>query len=107
MTFVLKLFFTGLMAFIPNENGTEVTVLLLNVNQHEHLSDGSRLSGHNPLLIARAGNCTGQCPKDDLDVARAIFGGDMSDEAAQDALEIAVAGGAAYGLAGCLQLANH
>jgi len=48
-TFVLRILFTGLMAFIPNENGTEVTVLLLNAD-HYHTSDGAAMQAHQCVL---------------------------------------------------------
>ena len=58
MSFILKLFFTGLMAFVPSEDGKEMTVLLLNVNHNYQSSDGSSLPHHKPLLIARAAVAT-------------------------------------------------
>ena len=57
-SFILKILFSGMIVFSPNQNGTEVTVLLLNAGHTHHLSDGSALQDHKPLLIARAGNCT-------------------------------------------------
>ena len=36
-SFILKLFFTGLMAFVPSQDGKEVTVLLLNVDHDYHI----------------------------------------------------------------------
>lgn len=98
MTFLLRILFSGLMTFIPSADGTEMTVLLLNVD-HKHLSDDSTLAHHNPLLIARAGNCTGDCPKRDADVAQIVYS-DKSLSAAQDSLEAAVAGGGAWFLDG-------
>ena len=64
-SFILKLFFTGLMAFVPSQDGKEVTVLLLNVHHDYQSSDGTALAHHKPLLIARAGDCSGECPKRD------------------------------------------
>ena len=99
MSFILKLFFTGLMAFVPNQDGTEVTVLLLNVDHNYQSSDGSALSHHKPLLIARAGDCSGQCPKRDAGIAQFVFA-DKSESEALDSLEAAVAGGGAWELSG-------
>ena len=98
-TFVLKLFFTGLIAFVPNQDGTELTVLLLNVHNDYQTSDGSSLAHHTPLLLARAGSCSGQCPTRDADIAQFIFE-DQSEAAALDSLEAAVNGGGAWTLAG-------
>jgi hypothetical protein len=97
-SFILKLFFTGLMAFVPSQDGKEMTVLLLNVNHDFQTSDGSALAHHKPLLIARAGDCTGQCPKRDTDIAQYVFA-DQSETDAADSLEAAVAGGGAWVLA--------
>ncbi len=99
MNFVVRILFSGLMALIPNEDGTELTVLLLNVDHAYHTSDGAGVPHHNPFLIARAGNCTGQCPKRDSAVATPLFP-DKSTAAALDSLEAAVAGGGAWLLSG-------
>jgi hypothetical protein len=82
--FVLRILFTGLMAFIPNENGTEVTVLLLDAS-HYHTSDGAAMQAHTPLLCARAGNCTGDCVDDDPLIAGFMFR-DQSPSVALDSL---------------------
>jgi hypothetical protein len=99
VSFILKLFFTGLMAFVPSQDGTEVTVLLLNVDHNYQTSDGSALAHHKPLLIARAGNCTGQCPTRDAGIAQFLFS-DKSESEALDSLEAAVADGGAWELSG-------
>lgn len=99
MEFILRILFSGLMAFVPSEDGTELTVLLLDVDHAYHTSDGSPLPTHKPLLLARAGNCTGQCPKRDSAIAEFLFA-DKSQTAALDSLETAVAGGGAWQLAG-------
>ncbi len=99
MSFILKLFFTGLMAFVPSQDGKEVTVLLLNAD-HNYLTSGSTaLPHHKPLLIARAGNCAGDCPTRDSDIAQYIYE-DQSESDALDSLEAAVAGGGAWELSG-------
>jgi hypothetical protein len=99
VTFVLKLFFTGLMAFIPNQNGTEVTVLLLNVPHDYAISDSTPLAHHKPLLLARAGECSGDCPTRDADIAQFVYA-DQSQSEALDSLEAAVSGGGAWALDG-------
>lgn len=98
MNFVLRILFTGLIAFVRSGDGKELTVLLLNAN-HQHISDGTVLSPHKPLLIARAGDCTGTCPKRDADIANFVFA-DQTESVALDSLESAVAGGGAWELTG-------
>lgn len=98
MNFILRILFSGLMAFVPSEDGKEVTVLLLNVD-HKHASDGSFLPSHKPLLIARAGSCSGTCPTRDEAIATYLFA-DKTVTVAQDSLEAAVGGGGAWQLGG-------
>jgi hypothetical protein len=86
------------MAFIPNENGTEVTVLLLNANEH-HTSDGSAMQPHTPYLFARAGSCGGACVDDDTTIAHGMFR-DLSEAAALDSLAYAVGDGSAWVISG-------
>jgi len=86
------------MAFIPNQNGTEVTVLLLNAN-HYHTSDGAAMQPHTPILYARAGNCSGACVDDDPAIAAFTYR-DLSSAAALDSLSYAVGNGSAWMIAG-------
>ena len=97
-TFVLRILFTGLMAFIPNENGTTVTVLLLNTD-HIHTSDGAGMPPHTPYLYARAGNCSGSCVDDDAAIAGFTFR-DQSSSVALDSLAYALGNGSAWNLSG-------
>jgi hypothetical protein len=84
------------MAFIPNENGTEVTVLLLNTD-HYHMSDGSMMQPHKPVLYIR-GNCSGDCDVDDgLDT---FTFRDLSPETALDSLNYAIGDGTAWVITG-------
>lgn len=99
MNFLVRILFSGLMALVPNEDGTELTVLLLNVDHAYHTSDGAHVEAHHPFLIARAGNCTGTCPKRDAAVASPLFP-DKSASTALDSLEAAVGGGGAWLLSG-------
>jgi hypothetical protein len=98
VSFILRILFSGLIAFIPSADGHEVTVLLLNVGHDHHLSDSSTLTEHMPLLLARAGDCTGDCPKRDEDIAQFLFA-DQTLSTAQDSLETALAGGGGWKLA--------
>lgn len=99
MEFILRILFSGMIVFVPSEDRQQVTILLLNAPHSHQLSDTSALDSHKPLLIARAGNCTGQCPTNDLDIAQYLFA-DKSASAALDSLEAAVANGGAWELAG-------
>jgi hypothetical protein len=101
-SFILHILFSGLIAFLPSQNGTEMDVVLLNAgscSQHYHVSDGSALPPHTPIIFARGGSCTGDCPTRDADVAQAIFP-DQSSATRLDSLEAAVDGGGAWLLAG-------
>jgi len=97
-TFVLRILFTGLMAFIPNENGTEVTVLLLNADQY-HTSDGAAMHSHEPILYARAGGCTGNCVTNDATIAGFTFR-DQSPSVALESLANALGSGSAWQISG-------
>lgn len=97
-TFVLRILFTGLMAFIPNENGTEVTVLLLN-SDHYHTSDSAAMPAHKSFVLARAGNCSGTCVDDDTNIAYDMFR-DLSPSARLDSLAYALGNGSAWVISG-------
>jgi hypothetical protein len=84
-----------MLAFVPNEDGTQLDVLFLNVPHGHEVSDGTALPHHMPLLIARAGGCTGDCPKRDGAIASYLFH-DKTSDVAKDSLEAAVADGAAW-----------
>jgi hypothetical protein len=86
------------MAFIPNENRTEVTVLLLNTD-HYHTSDGAAMPSHKPRIFARSGNCTGACVVDDPAIAESTFR-DLPSAAALDSLSYALGDGSAWSIAG-------
>jgi hypothetical protein len=97
VSFILRILFSGLVAFVPSTDGHELTVLLLNVGHDHYMSDSSTLAEHMPLLLARAGSCSGDCPKRDEDIAQFLFA-DQSLSTAQDSLETALAGGGAWKL---------
>ena len=99
MEFIVRILFTGMMAFIPNSNGTQLDVVLLNVGHGHQISDGTGLPHHQPIIITRAGSCTGTCPTRDATIASYLFS-DKTIDSAQDALEAAVAGGGAWQLSG-------
>jgi hypothetical protein len=97
--FILKILFSGLMIFTPSQDGNEVTVLLLSASPSHHTSDGSALQQHKPLIIARGGGCSGDCPTRDGEIAQFVYA-DQSLATAQDSLEAATAGGGAWVLSG-------
>jgi hypothetical protein len=99
MDFIVRILFSGLMTFVPSQDGKELTVLLLNVDHGYHVSDGSPLPHHKALVLARAGACAGQCPKREQEVASFLFGGKPPD-VALDSLEAAIGGGAVWELRG-------
>ena len=95
--FVARILFSGLMAFIPNENGNEVTVLLLNAD-HYHTSDGAAMPPHKPILFVR-GNCSGDCVDDDTTISDYIFR-DQAPSVRPDSLAYALGDGSAWWIAG-------
>jgi len=99
LDFIVRILFTGMMAFIPNENGTQLDVVLLDVPHGQSISDGTALPHHKPMLFTRAGNCTGTCPTNDTAIAAYLFG-DKSTDAALDSLDTACSGGGAWDLSG-------
>jgi hypothetical protein len=96
-TFILKILFSGLMVFSPSSDGHEMTVILLAADHTHHLSDGSALHKHKPLVIARAGSCSGDCPTRDATVAQFVYA-DQALTTAEDSLEAATSGGGAWEL---------
>jgi len=98
-SFILHIIFSGLIAFIPTQDGKEMDVLLLNVADCHHLSNGTVLPQHKPLLFSRAGSCTGDCPTRDAQTAQIMFV-DQSATTATDSLEAAVPGGGVWQLDG-------
>jgi hypothetical protein len=99
MSFVLRIFFSGLIAFAPSPDGKELNVLLLNAEHEYHASDGTSLEPHKPMLLARAGSCAGQCPTEDSVIAQFLFP-DKPPEQGRESLAVAVLGGGAWQLSG-------
>jgi len=64
MTFILRIFFAGLVAFVPSRDGKELTVLLVDAGPGDTMSDRSPVPLHHPLLLARARSCSGSCTAD-------------------------------------------
>jgi hypothetical protein len=73
MGFILKIYFLGMVAFLPSPQGDEMTVLVLDARHGHVLSDGSRMEEHQPLLLARAADCEGDCTADLAAAADFVF----------------------------------
>ena len=99
MSFVLKIFFSGLIAFLPNADGTELTVLLINTPHEYALADGTALAHHMPMLLARAASCDGCANDDRTKIAPFLFPEKLPGEGLA-ALNGALAGGGAFVLDG-------
>lgn len=98
MSFILRIFFSGLIAFIPSEDGKELTVLLLDATHAHHA--GAAVPEHKPVLLARAQHCGGACPKSDVTVSSFLYPDAASGAAAVDSLAHALSQGAVWQLAG-------
>lgn len=99
MEFILRILFSGLIVFVPSEDRTQTTVLLLNVPHNHELSDESTMDHHKPFLVARAGTCSGDCPIEDEDLAEWIYP-DQTALQAEESLASAASGGAVWQLNG-------
>lgn len=95
--FLLRVFFSGLIAFVVSADRTEMTVLMLETHNHT-ISDGTALAHHTPLVAIRGESCSGDCTPRNLSVAAVLFP-DKTEEQAADMLEAAVSGGSAWLLA--------
>jgi hypothetical protein len=97
MDFILRIFFSGMIAFVPSDDGKELTVVLVNTHAAHVLSDGTPMGDHQPLLLARAKTCVGDCDRRNASIAEFLYAEISSDRAA-DALEMALDGGGAWRL---------
>lgn len=93
--FSLKIFFLGLIVFVPSPDGKELTVLLVDGRQGYTTSDGTELGSHAPYLLARAESCSGNCSPspETADFFFSKFG-----SGAQERLDEALLGGGAWRL---------
>lgn len=99
MSFVVRIFFMGMMAFVPTRDGKELTVLLVDAGKGYVASDGSSIEPHIPLLLARAGGCVGPCDAGNTAIGQLLFPG-TGDERVRDGLSKALLDGAAWRLDG-------
>src|SRR2546430_46212 len=80
--FILRIFFTGLIALRPSADGTEVTVLLVNTPHEYALADGTALPHHLPIVVARAASCEGTCTTEDhATIAQYLYSNKTSQQA--------------------------
>ena len=100
MTFILRIFFSGLMTFVPSQDGKYLTVLLLDAAHAQHNANGVALPEHKALLIARGGGCEGDCIDRDPSVSGFLYPEVGSESAASDSLLAAVSGGSVWELNG-------
>jgi len=98
--FVLRIFFSGLIALQPSTDGKEVTVLLIDTPHQYALAGGTTLAHHTPIVLARAANCQGTCITDaQASIARFLYA-NKTPQQASTALDGALLGGGAWKLAG-------
>lgn len=98
MSFLVRIFFSGLIALVPSRDGKELAVLLLDAQQGYALSDGTSLPPHLPMLLARAGKCDGDCVTSDPTIADYLF--PDSSAKASELLAGALLDGTAWKLSG-------
>lgn len=98
--FILRIFFSGLIALHPSTDGTQVTVLLVNTPHEYALADGTTLAHHMPLMVARAASCEGTCITDDHAAIAQFLYANKTATQATTALNGAVLGGGAWLLSG-------
>lgn len=97
MDFLVRIFFSGLIAFVPSTDGKELTVLLLETHAAHSMSDGTTVPQHIPMLLARAQSCSGDCNQRDPVIAQVLFS-DRPASQALDSLDVALDGGGAWTL---------
>jgi hypothetical protein len=97
--FILRIYFSGLMAFLPSTDGREATVLLMNTPHEYALADGSTLAHHTPLLLARAASCEGTCTTEQQQSIAQFVYANKTPQQAVTALNGALLGGGAWSLA--------
>lgn len=95
MEFVLRIFFSGLITFIPSSDGKELTVVMVQTPHAYELAGGSTLAHHKPILLARAANCTGTCRTDEYtSIAQFLYARKTTQEALTSLNSALLTGGA-------------
>ncbi len=100
MNFVLRIYFLGLMAFVPSQDGHEATVLLLDARPGAVLlREHPTIEAHVPLLLAR-GICSGDCGAAQRSSIAQRIAPHLGASDATAQLESALQGGGAWKLTG-------
>lgn len=95
MEFVLRIFFSGLIAFIPSSDGKELTIAMIDTPHTYEMADGTALAHHKPLLLARAASCEGDCTTDDHpSIAQFLFARKTPEQALTSLSHALLSGGA-------------
>ncbi|MDQ3279789.1 MAG: hypothetical protein M3Q69_00080 [Acidobacteriota bacterium] len=95
---ILRIFFSGLIAFIPSQDGKEMTVLLLNEPHAHHMT--AAVPEHKAMMLVRAKSCEGACSQSDNEISTFLYPDAASPAAAAESLSKAVQKGAIWQLAG-------
>ena len=93
----LRIYFIGLMAFVPSEDGRSVSVVIERAVDGHETSDGHRVEPHLPLFLAR-GACEGDCTPHPERIARFLYehAGQPSTRRALQQLDSGLQGGTAW-----------
>ncbi len=75
MTILLRIYFVGMIAFVPGEADRDMTVLLPDLRQGYLASDGEPVEPHTAFLLARSGGCAGECAGDQEPIAEMLYRG--------------------------------
>ena len=75
MSFILRVYIIGLIAFVPSQDGKRMAVLMVDARDGYHAADGSYFPPHVPMLLARAGSCKGACEADLKAAAGSLLSG--------------------------------
>ncbi|MGZ8779175.1 MAG: hypothetical protein ACXW31_04570 [Thermoanaerobaculia bacterium] len=95
MEFVLRIFFSGLIAFVPGSDGKELTIAMIDTPHAYEMADGTTLAHHKPLLLARAASCEGDCVTDDhASIAQYLYARKTPEEALTSMNHALLSGGA-------------
>lgn len=95
-SFVLRIYFLGLMSFVPDPLDQEMQVLVLDAQTNSYLTENSSIEHHPPLLMAR-GRCEGDCGAQEAnEIAALIAPNSTSGPEARANLDRVLQGGGAW-----------
>ncbi len=72
MDFILRIYFIGLIAFVPSEVSLKTTIIIEQARDGHKTADGHHIEPHLPLLLAR-GDCAGDCRPDQERIASFLY----------------------------------